>query len=225
MRLRLVQPSMALIAGSLFTIAVALAWQFLPERSTEIPHRDPFAVFPRSIEDWKQIGRAETLAPDVERALQADDYRSVSYLREQDTIPVSFFSAWYKDQSEGGVHSPEVCLPSSGWEIAWLERVDIAESLNSPVPFNINKAIIQKSETRMMVYYWFEQKGRKVAWDFAAKLYLVQDGITSGRKDGAIVRLTTLIGENETDADAAARLEQMVQDIVPVMPRFIPGAS
>ena len=75
----------------------------------------------------------------------------------------------------------------------------------------------------MMVYYWFEQKGRKVAWDFAAKLLLVYDGITTGRKDGAIVRLTTLIRPNERDATAAARLEDMVKAVVPTLPRFIPG--
>ena len=82
---------------------------------------------------------------------------------------------------------------------------------------------IQKGEIRMMVYYWFEQKGRKVAWDFGAKLLLMYDGVTTGRKDGAIVRLTTLIAENESDDDAAARLDDMVQSVMPILPRFIPG--
>ena len=49
------------------------------------------------------------------------------------------------------------------------------------------------------------------------------DGVTTGRKDGAIVRLTTLIAENESDDDAAARLDDMVQSVMPVLPRFIPG--
>ena len=222
MRLRYVMPSMALISSALLTVALVLAWQVLPEREAPIPPREPFAVFPRTIDDWKQIGRPEILDPEVEKALEADDYWSVYFTRDGDAAPVGFFSAWYEDQSDGGVHSPEVCLPSAGWEIAWLERVDIAPSLGTATPFNINKAIIQKGETRMLVYYWFEQKGRKVAWDFGAKLYLVLDGITSGRKDGAIVRLTTAIAPGESDEDAAARLEDMVQDIVPVMPRFIP---
>jgi exosortase/archaeosortase family protein len=44
-----------------------------------------------------------------------------------DTEPeVGLFMAWYEDQSQGGVHSPEICLPGAGWEIAWLERSDIA---------------------------------------------------------------------------------------------------
>ena len=76
----------------------------------------------------------------------------------------------------------------------------------------------------MMVYYWFEQKGRKVAWDFGAKLLLVADGVTTGRKDGAIVRLTTLIDPNETEPDAEARLDALLQEVIPTLPRFIPGA-
>ena len=224
MRIRHVMPSKALIGSAILTIAVSVTWLFLPERIAEIPGRDTFAVFPRQIDDWKQVGPPETLTVDVERALQADDYRSVNFTRESDGKTVGFFSAWYADQSDGGVHSPEVCLPGSGWEIAWLERVDITESIGSEVQFRINKAIIQKGETRMMVYYWFEQKGRKVAWDFAAKLLLVADGITTGRKDGAIVRLTTPIERGESDADAAARLDDMLRSVVPVMPRFIPGA-
>jgi hypothetical protein len=76
------------------------------------------------------------------------------------------------------VHSPEICLPGSGWEIAWLERTDIASEMGTETPFNINRAIIQHGETRMMVYYWFQQGERRIAWDFAAKFYLMVDGIT-----------------------------------------------
>ena len=94
---------------------------------------------------------------------------------------MNLFIAWYDDQSQGGVHSPEICLPSAGWEIAWLERTDVAEAMQIETPFNINRAIIQKGEARMMVYYWFEQKGRRIAWDFAAKFWLVVDGIRTGR--------------------------------------------
>ena len=224
-RLRLIRPSRAMIGAAVITLVAGAAWQVLPERSNTTPMRDSFTMFPRQIGDWRQTGSPEIFSEKVARKLQADDYRSVIFTRSDDPMPVRFFSAWYADQSEGGIHSPEICLPGSGWEIAWLERVDISGQLGSDTPFNINKAIIQKGETRMMVYYWFEQKGRKVAWDFAAKLYLVLDGVTTGRKDGAIVRLTTQIGENETDTDAAARLDDMTRQMVPVIPRFIPGAG
>ena len=48
------------------------------------------------------------------------------------------------------------------------------------------------------------------------------DGITTGRTDGALVRLTTQIGRDETDAEAEARLIDMMQEIVVPLPKFIP---
>ncbi len=225
MRLKFVRPSAALISAAGLMIAAILAWQMVPERGERVPERDVFALFPRQIgEDWQQAGPPQSLEASVARALQADDYHSVNYVREATEPMVGFFAAWYRDQSDGGIHSPEICLPGSGWEIAWLERVNIADQLGSEVPFNINRAIIQKGETRMMVYYWFEQKGRKVAHDFSAKLYLVLDGVTTGRMDGAMVRLTTLIGDNESDAEAEERLNDILLDLRPHLPRFIPGA-
>ena len=130
--------------------------------------------------------------------------------------------AWYADQSQGGVHSPEICLPSSGWEIAWLERSEISETINYPGPFKINRAVIQKGETRMLAYYWFDQRGRKIAWDFAAKLNLLADGVTTGSTAGAIVRLTTLIAPGESDEEAEARLQDVLKDLMPPLTRFLP---
>lgn len=224
MRIRLVEPSAALITAAVFSLIVATAWQVMPERATEQATRDSFTGFPRQLGDWKQVGRPEILSESVKKSLGADDYHSIQLLRDGDPAQVGFFSAWYDDQSQGGVHSPEICLPGSGWEIAWLERVDIAPRMGMDKPFNINRAVIQKGESRMLVYYWFEQKGRKIAWDFAAKFYLVWDGVSTGRTDGAIVRLTTLIAEGETDEQAAARLDEMVRTVMPKLPRFIPGA-
>jgi EpsI family protein len=130
--------------------------------------------------------------------------------------------AYYEDQSQGGVHSPEICLPGSGWEIAWLERSDITELAGSDAEFRINRAIIQKGETRMMVYYWFQQKERRIASDFAAKFWLMIDGITTGQTHGALVRLTTLIDPQESDASAEARLLEIVREIDRPIGRFIP---
>lgn len=226
LRIRLVQPSMALITAASLMIVSSLAWQAVPERGNTLPERDIFAIFPRDLDNgtWQQVGQPQTLEASVVKALKADDYHSVNYSRDPSEPTVGFFTAWYRDQSDGGVHSPEICLPGSGWEIAWLERVNIADQLGSDAPFNINRAIIQKGETKMMVYYWFEQKGRKIAHDFTAKLYLMRDGVTTGRMDGAIVRLTTLISDQETDADAAARLDDILFDLQPHLPRFIPGS-
>jgi exosortase D (VPLPA-CTERM-specific) len=221
-RIRLVQPSAAMIASAGLMLAALLAWQAVPERGGATVERESFQFFPREMGDWEQIGRPQRLEESVARVLEADDYHSVTLSRGAGTPHVGLFMAWYEDQSQGGVHSPEVCLPGAGWEIAWLERTDIAAQVESDLSFNINRAIIQRNDTRMMVYYWFQQGERRVAWDVAAKFYLMVDGITTGSTDGALVRLTTLIDENESDAEAEARLQDILGDLLPHLPRFIP---
>lgn len=222
MRLRLVQPSKALITAAALMIAGCLVFVALPERGTEEVARQEFSTFPRNLGDWQQVGPADILDPEIAEALQADDYHSITLQNANATAEVGLFMAWYNDQSHGGVHPPEVCLPAAGWEIAWLERVNVAKELNWPTEFNINRAIIQKGDTRMLVYYWFDQKGRKVAWDVAAKFYLIYDGLSTGRTDGALVRLTTLITPGESDKDAEDRLNDVLRDTVDTLPKFIP---
>jgi exosortase D (VPLPA-CTERM-specific) len=222
LRLRLVQPSAALISSALLVVALVAAWQVVPERGTQVVSRDSFALFPRQLDGWRQEGPQIALLPEVETVLGADDYLQVNLMNPDADAPVNLFVAWYNDQSKGGVHSPEICLPGGGWEIAWLERSDIAPAIGSATPFEINRAIIQKGEARMMVYYWFEQKGRRIAWDFEAKYQLLVDGIRTGRTHGALVRLITPIAPGESDAVAEARLRDMVLAAMPVLPRFVP---
>jgi exosortase D (VPLPA-CTERM-specific) len=223
-RIRLVQPSAALITSAVLALAAIGAFQALPERGVQDVARDPFYLFPRNLGDWQQDGPREILAANIVDGLNSDDYHSIILARAADEPEVGLFMAWYADQTQGGIHSPEICLPGAGWEIAWLERSDIADRMGTDTPFNINRAIIQQNDTRMMVYYWFQQGERRIAWDFAAKFYLLIDGVTSGSTDGALIRLTTLIGPDEEDAVAEARLQSVLDGLMPVLPRFVPDS-
>ena len=224
-RLKLVQGSAAMITVAMLVVGASAAWQMVPNRGGIEISRDGFSLFPRQLGAWRQEGPPRVLSSAVERVLGADDYRSVNFRHPNHASTVEFFSAWYADQSQGGVHSPEICLPGGGWEIAWLERSDLTKTMNLGTPFLINRAIIQKGETRMMVFYWFEQKDRKIAWDIAAKYWLMVDGIRTGRTDGALVRLTTLILPGEPDSVAEARLMDMLRETTDVLPRFVPGSE
>jgi exosortase D (VPLPA-CTERM-specific) len=221
-RIFLVQPSAAIMAVAAIGITALFGFHALPNQNSELVARENFEFFPRAIGDWEQIGEPQRLEDSVAEVLAADDYRSIVLARTANEPQVGLFMAWYADQSQGGVHSPEICLPGAGWEIAWLERTDIASAMGYDRSFNINRAIIQKGEVRMMVYYWFQQGERRVAWDFAAKFFLMLDGVTTGSTDGALIRLTTIINNGETEADAEARLTDVLQALRAPLPRFIP---
>ena len=223
-RLRLIRPSPALVTAALLPALAASAFAAMPDRGGGEIDRTPFALFPRALGEWR-ASIPKAYPPAVVESLGADDYHWVDLTAPGHAAPVDFFVAWYADQSDGGVHSPEICLPGSGWEIASLERVDIAAEVGWPEPFMINRAVIQKGMTRQLVWYWFDQRGRKVAWDFAAKAWLVWDGVKTGRTDGALMRLTTPLARGETAAQAAPRLRSALTATLPELRRFVPDGT
>jgi EpsI family protein len=224
-RIRLVQPSAALITSAVLALAAIGAFQALPERGVQDVARDPFYLFPRNLGDWQQDGPREILAANIVDGLNSPTTTIPSSWRARRMNRRSGFS-WRGTPTRlrAAFTHPRSACPGAGWEIAWLERSDIADRMGTDTPFNINRAIIQQNDSRMMVYYWFQQGERRIAWDFAAKFYLLIDGVTSGSTDGALIRLTTLIGPDEEDAVAEARLQSVLDGLMPILPRFVPDS-
>jgi EpsI family protein len=89
----------------------------------------------------------------------------------------------------------------------------------------VNRAVIQKGDSRQLVYYWFQQLGRMITNEYLVKWYLFYDALTMNRTDGALVRLVTSIGNGE-DIDAAdQRLQIFMKDLIPELPAYLPGKS
>jgi EpsI family protein len=183
--------------------------------------RESFSSFPRDLGPWR--GTPEFLEPEVERVLGATDYLNATYYASGEAAPVNIFSAWYSKQTEGdGIHSPEVCLPVGGWEIFSLtqHRVDLPATPYGS--FDVNRAVIQKGMSKQLVYYWFEQRGKRMTNDFAAKASVIVDSLTMGRTDGALIRFSTPIDPNETEEEAEARLMGLVASALRILPDFVP---
>ncbi|MEM9010049.1 MAG: VPLPA-CTERM-specific exosortase XrtD [Pseudomonadota bacterium] len=216
-----VVPSRALVIACLATGTLAAAWHLAPNRPPVEVAREPLVVFPKVIGDWQ--GRSTVLSPIIEQVLAADDYYVSTYVQQKGGPPVDFFVAYYASQTDGaGIHSPEVCIPAGGWEIATLDQVEVEVAGAGTIP--LNRAIIQKGLERQLVYFWFEQRGRRLTSDYAAKAYTVWDALTIGRTDGALVRLITPIGSEESEAAAEARLGSFLAPMLARLPRFVPGA-
>lgn len=220
-RLRLIQPSAALIGVTLFLAAGALAWQVIPERPLAVVEREPFYAFPLQLGDWVSSTQ-QRLDPQTAKILAADDYHSVTLVKAGTRGQVDLFMAWYRDQMTGGTHSPTVCLPSAGWEISALQTINAPADAPGG-PFTLNRAIIQKGLDRMVVYYWYEQQGVRTASSYYAKLLMTVSKVRSGRSDGAIVRLITPIARGEADAAAEERLKDALRAVTGPLPRFVPG--
>lgn len=220
-----IRPSPQLLGLSLMFALSAGAVAALASTPDGRATRDPFLLFPRTLGSWEGLMNAD-LSRDIAETLGADDYLSMNFSSPGHGTDADLFVAWYRDQSKGGIHSPEVCIPAGGWEMSAIETSEIVvETGGRGVTVPVNRAVIQKGLDRQLVYYWFDQAGRRLASDYAAKLWLVWDAYDRGRTDGALVRLITPILPGEVEADADARLQALMAEVLPELPPFISAAA
>ncbi|MEO6300409.1 MAG: exosortase C-terminal domain/associated protein EpsI, partial [Paracoccaceae bacterium] len=220
-RLLSIAPARGLVIAALITLVISAVFVLTPARQQIEVQRDSFSLFPRQVGDWS--GSMASLDPHIAEVLSASDYVDATYTTANESAPVNFFSAWYLKQTEGtGIHSPAVCLPVGGWEVSNIEATPVSMPGTVYGDFNVNRAIIQKGVTRELVYYWFEERGKRTTSDYAAKFGVVLDSLVRGRSDGALVRFVTPISPGESEAEADARMQRFMAALLPKLPRFIP---
>lgn len=213
--------SRTLVASALVVALFGAVWQLAPARASQTADRSSFVLFPMEIDQWE--GSTTVLDPVIEQVLGADDYIIADYTPTDGDPPVNLFVAYYRSQTEGsGIHSPEVCIPGGGWEVSRWSQRDIMLDNDPARSFGVNRAIIQRGEQRQLVYYWFDQRGRRMTSAYAAKLYTVWDSITQGRSDGALVRVITPIDRSGGEAEADQRLRTFMEASLPTLSKYVP---
>jgi EpsI family protein len=89
----------------------------------------------------------------------------------------------------------------------------------------INRAIVAHQSDKQLVYYWYDERGMKIANEYWSKLYLLRDAILKNRTDGALVRLTTPLYPGESEHEADKRLQEFIQVVVPKLAAYLPSAT
>lgn len=200
-------------------LGLGMIWG-LSGRTPELVSRKNLAEFPMSTVDW--VGKSNLLDNDIKKVLGADEYLIVDYSSTHGLPPVNFLVSYYASQTNGsGMHSPEVCIPAGGWEVSRWGQFNVSLENPSFGQLSVNRAIIQKGQSKQLVYYWFEQRGRHVTSDYWAKAYTVWDSINRSRSDGALVRVVTPIEGEGVDA-ADKRLNDFLKFVVKELPSFVP---
>lgn len=207
-----------LTASVLLILLAFLAAQTVGGREEIRPQRTSLRMFPAELESWRST--ESSLPIEVERALGFDDYVLADYAApEGDRI--NFYVAYYASQRKGvSPHSPQVCIPGGGWVISGLG--DVAFPLADGSTLDAVRVLIENAGERALVYYWFDQRGRRLSNEYLMKWYLLSDAIVRNRTDGALVRVVTQVGRQEDLAAADARLKRFVRVAAPQLGPFVP---
>jgi EpsI family protein len=204
--------------------STAIASNSIQGREEIIPERKAFLNFPLHLGKWQ--GRNDYLSQFYLDQLKLTDYVIINYAQPESGNGVNFYSAYYQSQRQGAsMHSPKACIPGDGWQISQFGQRNFPDILIDGNELKVNRAIIQKGDSRQLVYYWFQQQGRTITDEYLVKWYLFYDAIASNRTDGSLVRLVTSIGTAEDIEAADQRLQSFMKDLTPELPAYIPGKS
>ena len=181
--------------------------------------REGFISFPLRVGRW--VGAEVPIPPRTREALGSGDFMERMYTRSVAEPPVDLFLAYISNQKAGNtIHSPQHCLPGSGWMLVKSKRIKLPTPKEGEI--TVNCYLISKGLQREVVLYWYQSQGRAVANEYASRLYLVVDTIRSGRTDGGIVRLITPLAEEESTESGLRRVARFAWFLTPLLEKYIP---
>jgi len=216
------------------TLMMAGAWALVASHSRAEPPLDrrPFSELPLRLGGW--TGEDRAMERDVLDLLKLTDYTLRVYVPEsarrqggafdrqtrQEAAPVFLYVGYYGSQRTGATyHSPRNCLPGGGWVFKSIDPV--TGVLPGRPDAAVNRVVIEKGFERQLILYWYQDRGRIVASEYAAKGYLILDATTRNRTDGALVRVSTpMLGSDE---DAFAHAAAFVKLAFPALEPHLPG--
>jgi exosortase D (VPLPA-CTERM-specific) len=208
------------IATVLVAMAALPPVVLLDKRSEISSDRTEFAAFPMSLGEWQgKRGHIEKIYLD---ALKLDDYLMADFVKSGNGL-VNFYVAYYASQRKGeSAHSPRTCIPGGGWQIKEITQRGIKGTMVNGSPLSVNRAIIQKGDSRQLVYYWFQQRGRNITNEYLVKWFIFWDALTRNRTDGALVRLTAFVPSSQDLAEADRLLADFSSAVADPLRNYVP---
>ena len=209
------------IAGIVLLTVVTVISILVPQREEIQPARKEFTSFPLALNEWK--GKEERLDKIYVDTLKFEDYVLTDY-KNTNNKTVNFYVAYYGSQRKGeSAHSPRSCIPGGGWKIEDLSRYEVKGVDVNGKPLHVNRTVIALGDSKQLVYYWFQQRGRVITNEYLVKWYLFWDALTRNRTDGALVRITGYVEPGEDIKEVDALLGNFIKTVNPYLSDYIPN--
>lgn len=203
-------------------LGVGLAGEAALEAMTSIerpPLRAPLSTIPFELGDW--VGRDVPIDPHVLSESQADDYVNREY--EDRRRPGRKVSLWinYSVRGLNLRHSPEVCLPSGGWEKVESQCRVVAVNDPSGEAMPLSRLGYAKGELVQTVGFWYYIFG-----EGRLERYVRGLPVTSRSSHGRTTRGSGMTVEvfcsGETDPDGTV-LKEFAAALLPALETTLPA--
>jgi exosortase D (VPLPA-CTERM-specific) len=201
------------LLSALALVLLAIPLMHRAAMAPPVPLKQSFEDFPLQVGPWQ--GRFTPVDPEMVKLTQSHAHLSADFTNPEQG-PVSVWIAYYETQKKAGgfVHSPKGCLIASGWRFLDSGFYEIGPGRR------VNYLLAEQMGTRLVVFYWYMQRGRWLTSEYWNKFYMGYDGLLKRRTDGAMVRLIAPAGDDVPGAQK--RLAEFARMLAPVLQNYIP---
>jgi len=206
------------VAICVVMLGAALLFVQFRSHGEAVPPRKPLETFQPVLAGW-QPRESNVFTDDIQNVLKASDYVMRRYHDAAGRSLWVFIGYWETQRRGAQPHSPQNCLPGSGWEPLEVSQVNIPLAAGTSI--NVNRVLIQKDQEQQLVFYWYQAQGRVVASELAAKLQMMKSAVLRNRTDGALVRVSSPIYGDV--AATSARLTVFLQALEPALSEYLPN--
>jgi EpsI family protein len=181
--------------------------------------RKSLAEFPRTLGDWTLVSDQEMDKQSLE-ILKVDDYFMRNYRNSRGETIGLYIGYFGLQDVRKGIHSPRQCLPGAGWSPVNIAIYQMTAPGHHPETAPVNRFLMGKGLERQLYLFWYHGRGRIYASEYWNKIYLIWDGLTKKRTDGALVRVNHPITGNTEDA--LKTQSDFIQLFLPLLKEYIP---
>jgi len=179
-----------------------------------VPLKKGFEAFPVQWQGWQ--GSSQALDSRSLDLLRLNDYLNIGYRRGGERV--GLYVGYYATQTEGGqIHSPKLCLPSSGWQQVSEQRESM--DVQGFGKINFVKAVYQKDGQREVFHYWYQMKNACIADEYQLRLYRFFNAVRYGRNDAAFIRFSAPV--TVSDGQTSALLNDFQRSILPELRHYL----
>jgi EpsI family protein len=212
-------------------LAAGCALIFGIREQHKVPARTPMKAIPMPAPGY--VVKDIEVDPEEQRVAGMSDYVMRTFQRDSLDAGYSIYVGYYDFQQQGkSIHSPRNCLPGAGWEqVASDVRIVNVNGGSYPV----NRFVLANEGQQVVVYYWYQGRGRVESNEYRVKWNLLRDAALAGRTEEALVRIVLPLDMRRvrgTDANAAyaeadslgmATAKQLIPNVEKALP--LPPAS
>lgn len=168
--------------------------------------KNGFGEFPLSFGKWK--GQTENINAEMVRLSGAEEALNAVYTGEDKSfisLYIGFRGSPYLE-SENFFHSPDVCLPSSGWKVLQADN-HIIGGVPGFDNLPVRKLLIERRGKKQLVYFWFQTKDRASNNVNINRFHLSLHALKRDQTSDLFIRPITPLLAGDSPEDAEKRMD------------------